>query len=250
MRDNIRNDDGFAMVAVIGVIAVVTVISIAGFFVSQQVLAESERSVDETLAFQVAQSGLDREIEAMDITGGNYTNSGVTPNGTYDVTVTQISAFEWEITSVGTSEGRDESVTQRIFKFNLWDMNIGAGQSAPMGGGRGFNGNAAIRGPLYIRGDFDFTNANATYEGGPLMVRGGDVIVGGSATIGYQDPIDLFLDGNITGTKPQSCYYKSWSTSVPDIELPWLDEDYVDIRIDRALDESPSTTSWDMRPAR
>ncbi len=56
-------------------------------------------------------------------------------------------------------------------------MNIGAGQSTPLGGGRGFNGNATIDGPLYIKGDFDFQNGTGSYEGGPLMVKGGDVLL-------------------------------------------------------------------------
>ena len=237
-----NHDDGFAMVVVMAVIAVVTVVAIGGFALSQQVLAESSRVLNETKAFQVAQSGLDREIAQFDTAdvsgGGTYTKTGSTPDGTYEITGSQVSTFEYEITSEGTAEGRTEGVTQRFFKFNLWDMNIGAGQSSPLGGGRGFNGNAAIYGPLYIRGDFDFDQANAVYEGGPLMVKGGDVIVGGSATIGYADPIDLFLDGSITGVKPSSCYYKSWSTSVPDIELPWLDDNFLDTRLNRALEES------------
>jgi hypothetical protein len=75
-------------------------------------------------------------------------------------------------------------------------------------------------------------------EGGPLMVKGGDVIIGGSATIGDAAPIDLFLDGNITGNKPGNLHYKSWSTSVPDIELPWIDDDYLDSMLQSAIDTS------------
>jgi hypothetical protein len=241
MSTTLRNDEGFAMAAVMGVIALVTVVAVGGFWVASQTLHESQRVEHESKAFQVAQSGLDRELAAFspsELVSGSYTKSGSTPDGTYSITASQTTAFEYRMTSLGTAEGRQETVTQRFYYFNLWDMNIGTGQSAPLGGGRGFNGNAAIRGPLYVKGDFDFEQANATYEGGPLFVKGGDVIVGGSATIGYQDPIDLFLDGNITGNQPGSCYYKSWSSSVPDIELPWIDQDYMDAMYQKALDES------------
>jgi hypothetical protein len=237
----LKRDDGFAMAAVMGVVALVTVVAVGGFWVASQTLHESQRVEGESKAFQVAQSGLDRELAAFspaELMSGSYSKTGSTPDGTYSITASQTSGFEYLMTSVGTSQGRQETVTQRFYYFNLWDMNIGTGQSAPLGGGRGFNGNAAIRGPLYIKGDFNFEQADATYEGGPLMVKNGDVIVGGSATIGYNDPIDLFLDGQITGNKPSSCYYKSWSTSVPDIELPWIDQDYMDAMYQRALEES------------
>jgi hypothetical protein len=239
------------MAAVMGVVALVTVVAVGGFWVASQTLHESERVLGESKAFQVAQSGLDRELSAFqpaDIASGSYTKTGSTPDGTYSITTTQTTAFEYLMTSVGTADERTESVTQRFYYFNLWDMNIGAGQSAPLGGGRGFNGNATIDGPMYVKGDFDFSQANAVYEGGPLMIKGGDLIVGGSATLGYADPIDLFLDGNITGHSPQNCYHKSWSTSVPDIELPWIDQDYMDSMYQKSMAES--TDNWMGYPAR
>jgi len=242
MSSVMHRDDGFALVAVIGVIAIVTVVAVAGFAVSQQVLAESERVTDESRAFQVAQSGLDRELATFDkanLTSGHFERTGSTPDGVYTITVDSVGGFEYLITSVGTTiDGRVESVTQRFYYLDLWDMNIGAGQSSPMGGGRGFNGNATIEGPLYIRGTLDLSNANTVYEGGPLFVKDGDLLVGGSATLGDASPIDLFLTGTIGGNRPQNCYYKSLSTSVPDIELPWIDDDYLDRMYQQAIDES------------
>jgi len=227
---------------VVGVISVVTVVAIGGFFISQQVLSESVRVTDETRAFQVAQSGLDRELATFDkanLTSGHFERTGSTPDGVYTITVDSMGGFEYRITSDAvTNDGRVESVTQRFYYLDLWDMNIGAGQSSPLGGGRGFNGNAYIEGPLYLRGDFDLSNANTVYEGGPLFVKDGDIIMGGSATIGYESPIDLFLTGSITGNRPDSCYYKSLSTSVPDIDLPWIDDVYLDKSMENAIAES------------
>jgi hypothetical protein len=249
MLRSLGRDEGFAMVAVMGVVALITVVAVGGFFVAQQTLNESQRVEDESKAFQVAQSGLERELASFTtakLVSGSYSVQGSTPDGTYSVTTTQTSGFEYIMTSLGEADGREESVTQRFFYLNLWDMNIGTGQSAPLGGGRGFNGNATINGPLYIRGDFDFSAANAVYEGGPLMIRGGDLITGGSATVGDASPIDLFLDGNITGNKPGNVHYKSWSTSVPDIELPWIDDDYMDRMLQEAIDESGASSMAEM----
>jgi hypothetical protein len=237
----LRNDEGFAMVAVMGVVALVTVVAVGGYWVASTTLSESQRIEHESKAFQVAQSGLDRELAAFDpsaLLGGVYTNTGSTPDGTYSINASQTSIFEYRMTSLGTAQGRSETVTQRFYYFSLWDMNIGAGQSTPMGGGRGFNGNASIDGPLYVKGDFDFENGNGIYEGGPLMIKSGDVLAGGSATIGYAQPIDLFCDGSIGGSKPSNIYYKTWSTSVPDIQLPWIVEEDLDDRMQAAIDQS------------
>ncbi|MDH4139507.1 MAG: hypothetical protein OEV43_02945 [Coriobacteriia bacterium] len=234
-----RRDDGFAMVAVMGIIALITVIAIAGFFLANQVLSESQRVEDESKAFQVAQSGLDRELATFNpsaIVGGSYSKQGSTPDGVYTVEARQLGGFEYMMTSTGVAEGRTESVTQRFYYIDLWNMNIGAGEQAALGGGRGWNGNASITGPLYIRGTLDWA-ANGAYEAGPLFIRDGDLNVTGSGELGKVSPIDLFLTGSIVG-KTTQVYYKSLSSSVPDITLPWVDDYYMDEMLRRAVDES------------
>ncbi len=239
MGKRMQRDDGFAMVAVMGVVALITVIAIGSYFLANQVLAESRRVTQESRAFQVAQSGLDRELATFSpaaMVAGAYEKEGSTPDGVYTIEVQQLGGFEYRMTSTGTSQGRVESVTQRFYYIDLWNMNIGAGDAAAMGGGRGWNGNASITGPLYIRGDLDWA-ANGAYEEGPLFIRNGDLNVSGSGELGKASPIDLFLTGSITG-QTGSVYYKSISSSVPDIKLPWVDDEYMDEMLQNAVDES------------
>lgn len=235
-----RADDGFAMVAVMGVVALVTVVAVAGFVVAQNVLNESSRVLGESRAFQVAQSGLDRELAGFDKglvdATGSYTKTGTTADGSYTIVARRLSGYEYIMTSTGTADGETEEVSQRFFWLSLWDMNIGAGENASLGGGNGWNGTASIDGPMYIRGDFDWT-ANATYERGPLFIKDGALNNWGSGTIGLKAPIDLFVTEGIFG-KTQNVYTKSVSSSVPDIQLPWLDEDYMAERLAWARAES------------
>ena len=76
----IRRDEGFAMAAVMGVVALVTVVAVGGYWIASQTLHESQRIENESKAFQVAQSGLDRELAAFNpaaLMGGTYTNEGL-----------------------------------------------------------------------------------------------------------------------------------------------------------------------------
>ncbi len=239
-------NDGFAMIAVIGAIAIITVVAIGGYAVSMNSINESTRVVAESRAFQVAQSGLDRELDIFDpnnIDTGYYPRTGSTADGSFIVDVIRVgSAFadiggEYAITSTGNAEQGEESVTLRFFYLDLWNMNIGAGENAALGGGRGWNGNASITGPLYIRGDLDWS-ANAAYEGGPLFIKDGALDVTGSGELGKADPIKIYATNGLTG-KTGSVYPDGEvSSSVPDITLPWIDDAYLDEKYDTAIAES------------
>lgn len=228
------------MVAVMGVVALVTVVAVTGFVVAQNVLNESSRTLGESRAFQVAQSGLDRELAGFDKglvdASGSYTKAGTTPDGNYTVVARRLSGYEYIMTSTGTAQGETEEVSQRFFWLSLWDMNIGAGNNASLGGGNGWNGTASIDGPLYIRGDLDWS-ANATYERGPLFIKDGALNNTGSGTFGLEAPIDLFCTEGVFG-KTENVYTKSVSSSVPDIQLPWLDDAYLNERVGWARAQS------------
>ncbi|MHB9003199.1 MAG: hypothetical protein ACYC6C_03940, partial [Coriobacteriia bacterium] len=76
-------------------------------------------------------------------------------------------------------------------------------------------------------------------EEGPLLIRGGDLIISGSGTLGYESPIDLY----VTGTYPvedigKQLFVDRVSHTVPDVTLPWLDEEYMQIELETALSES------------
>lgn len=239
-----RSEHGFALVAVMGIVALVTAVAIGGYFLSLQALNESKRVSGESKAFQVAASGLDRELAVFNpatMVGGVYSNAYHTPDGTYTVIAEASPNNPWEyiMTSTGESAGTTESVTQRFFYINLWDMNIGDGDSAGLGGGSGWNGNASIDGPLYVRGNMDWSSS-ALYETGPLFIKDGALNVTGSGTIGAAEPIYLFATQGLTGNKAATNVYLAGpvSSSVPDIELPWVDDEYLDAALQKAKDES------------
>lgn len=230
------------MIAVIGAIAIITAVALGGYFVSVNVLGESERVEAESRAFQVAQSGLDRELAVfnpVNIETGYYPRNGTTPDGSYTVDVAPMGSagFEYVITSTGVSDIGSESVTMRFYYLNLWDMNIGGGEDASIGGGRGFNGNAAITGPFYVRGDFEWTS-NAAYEGGPLFIRDGRLNVTGSGELGKAKPIRLYSTQGIAGKVGNVYLDGPVSSSVPDIQLPWITEEDMDRYYDLAINES------------
>jgi hypothetical protein len=243
IRRQLADDRGFAMAIAMGAIALITVVAIGTFFVASHVTADSTRVRDESRAFTVAQSGMDRELAQFNpaaLINGSFSKTGSTPDGTYEITVNEIgggSIGEYTLVSTGTSNGMTESVTMRFFYLDLWDMNIGAGESAALGGGSGWNGNASITGPLYIRGDFDWS-ANAAYERGPLFVRDGALIASGSGEIGRAEPIRLFSAQPIQGKVSNVYLAAPQSYSVPDIELPWVDQAYLDEKRAKAITES------------
>lgn len=230
------------MAIAMGAIALITIVAIGAFVLARQVLGESTNIQAEERAFQVAQSGLDRELSGFNpsvLQNGQYTKSGSTPDGTYVVTARPqgSSAYEYLMTSSAVSGEATESVTMRFFYLNLWDMNIGAGENASLGGGRGWNGNASITGPLYLRGDMDWSS-NGAYEKGPLFIRDGALNISGSGELGKAQPIRLYATKPTTG-KLGSLYLSApQSYSVPDIELPWVDDAYLDAALALAKKES------------
>lgn len=251
MKTQSRKDDGFAMIAVIGVVALITIVAIGGYFLSSNALDESERVQAETRAFQIAQSGLDSELAVfnpMNLDTGFYPKSGSIDGGDYTIDVTSAGGggFEYVMSVTATADGRTEAVTMRFYYLNLWDMNIGAGDSASIQGGRGWNGQGTIIGPLYTRGDVHL-GANSHYETGPLFIYDGDLYFdSGSAGIGETGDVDLYLTGSMD-SPPKDVHLGNVSSSVPDIVLPWVDGEYLDEMLAKAIDES---TDNFMGPAR
>jgi Tfp pilus assembly protein PilX len=244
MRHGMKNDEGFALMVVMGVIAVITVVAISGFWLAQETLNDSGRVQRENKAFQLAASGLDRELQTFrtsNMVNGVYSASGSTSDGTYQVTAQATgNPYEYVMTSAGRSGSATETVSQRFFFISLWDMNIGAGPAEVLGAGEGFNGNASVSGPLYSRGDIEW-DSNATFEGGPMLVRDGALNVTGSGTIGLTRPIYLFATNGLTGNKAASNVYLADNevhNSVPDITLPWVDDAYMQKAYDLSKTES------------
>ncbi|HET6498250.1 MAG TPA: hypothetical protein VFH17_04280, partial [Coriobacteriia bacterium] len=200
LRDAWRSDDGIALPLVIGVISVLTVVSVASFALASNALNETSRTQGETVAFQIANAGVDAALEKVYRHGfrsADFPAAGQISGGAFDVTVEQLANSEYELVSVGTdATGFSERVVVRFFYINLWEMIFAAGnQESLTAGGGGINGNSNVTGPFYVRGDIDMGGASYVHKG-PLFVDG-DLFRRGNAELGQASlPIQLYVSGS------------------------------------------------------
>lgn len=248
----LKRDEGFAIATVLGIAALITAVAVGGFWMAGQTVHESVRNNAETKAFQVANSGLELELATFDptnIDAGRYPYIGNTSDGAYTLNVQQLAGYEYLLSSTGVSGDTSETVVQRFFYMNIWDMNIAAGSNSGFGVGNNWNGNANINGPFYVRGDFSWTSGNPMLTGGPLMVKDGAIdMSGGSGQVGTAaNRIRCYAtDGLIPLSALNSKVFPTDDivrTSVPDIQLPRIDEDYLDSYLQMAMDQSVDNLS-------
>lgn len=222
-RQSLRDDEGIALITVIGVIVVVTVLAIGAFTLAQQSLYEASRTQDETSAFRSAAAGLDIALATFD--PENLTPiSGTTSEGSYSVAVEEAeSDGEFKLISNGVGlDGSTERLIQRFYYFNLWKMNFaGIGPQSLITGTSGLNGSSHVLGPFYMKGNLEI-DSNMSVREGPLFVKEGNVTVTGSGILGEDTaPIRLYCDRDVSGPE-SSIHIASRSVSVPDINLPKL----------------------------
>jgi Tfp pilus assembly protein PilX len=223
MRTMWRGDEGIAMPLVMGVIAVLTVVSITSFALASNALNETRRTEGETVAFQIANAGVDSAIEQVFRNGfesGSFPATGTVSAGAYNVSIERLDNSEYQLTSLGTdATGFSETIVVRFFYINLWEMIFAAGnQESLTAGGGGINGNSNVTGPFYVRGSVEMSGDSYVHKG-PLFVDGA-LTRQGSAQLGTAAmPIQLY----VSGAYPEpgaNVYYTSVSQSVPRIELP------------------------------
>lgn len=240
-------DEGFAMAAVLGIAALITVVAIGGFWLAMQSNHASVRNRGETKAFQVANSGMELEMASFDprqLTSGKYPFTSNTEDGSYRITCKDVGGWEYVMTCVGYAEGASETVTQRFMYLDLWNVNMASGSNSAFGVGNNWNGNANINGPFYVKGDFKWNSGNPLMTGGPLLVKDGAVdMSGGSGQVGTAaNPIKVYATKGVNppsaiGSKvfPQGNIIY---TSVPDITLPRIDDVYLDGMLQRAKSQA------------
>ncbi|MBN2248387.1 MAG: hypothetical protein JW733_06770 [Coriobacteriia bacterium] len=225
-------DDGVAMITVLGVMTVVTLLAVGAFTLSQQALFDAVRAEDESRAFRAASAGLDTVISTFDPEVLTYAPVG-TPDGTATIVVNSTGgdAGEYEVISSGVGiDGSTETVVQRFYYINLWEMNFaGTGSQSLMSGSSGMNGSSNIWGPFYIKGDLA-VEANMAIMEGPLFVKGGDIVTqSGASQIGTPSRhVRLYCDGENVDLTKGTVYVDGPLFSVPTIELPKMTDD--DIR--------------------
>jgi Tfp pilus assembly protein PilX len=245
IRSAASDDRGIALVVVIGAIALISVFAVGGFAMASQAMHSTGRLQTEELAFQVANSGMERELASFSESNfesgqNSYTRSGSTPDGAYIVQVGFDPAvpYRYSLISSGTVDTETAMVRQDFYFFDLWSTNIAAQNNpdmGPIGSASSWNGNSTISGPFYVGGDCDF-NSNVVFVGGPLFVSGNADLSGGVSFVpvpaGSKFP--LFVRGSSSGVPSNVKLYNS----CPKLELPWTDPDYMNQMLELARVES------------
>lgn len=237
----VGRDEGVAMPLVMGVIAVLTVLSITSFALASNALTETTRTQGETVAFQIANAGVDAAIEQVYRGGFNEENfpaNGSISGGTYQVSMEQLANSEYQLTSVGTdATGFTETIVVRFFYINLWEMIFASGSEESLtAGGGGIAGNTNVTGPFYVRGSVELGGASYVHKG-PLFVDG-TLTRQGNANLGTASmPIQLYVSGAYPPASAKA-YYSSVSQSVPRIDLPRLGDDELLEAAQKAQSES------------
>ena len=258
-RHTLRDDSGIAMLTVLGVMLVITVLAIGSYSLATQALHESVRVEQETEAFRAASSGLEGVLSTFSeaqaaamLTGSPVTGS--TPDGTYSITLEDLPDNEWVLTSLGTgSDNTTETVQQRFYYIDLWEMNLSTGSDSLMSGSSGLHGTSSIVGPFYMKGDLE-VQANMAVLEGPLFVKNGEISRKNiNSWVGmYEQPIKVYCDEGFLenvgdgGGKGIGVYISTWVRKVPDITLPPLTqtqmEEWAEIAKNESIDNSMGTT--------
>lgn len=246
-RTDLRDDSGFALVAVITAAALITAIAIAGFFLATESYNTSNRVTAEARAYQAASTGLDRAL-AVYSDASVFPQTGELNGDTYVVQKITWSGAnqDYELVSTGRSGATTETVRVRFTYFDLWDMNIAGADNSHIGSGAGFNGNGTIIGKIYANGDFSWTGS-AELLGGPVFVRNGTFNRQSSGnTIGTaSDPIQMYLDNVPSGVSFDSSGQSITNGvdavkagSPPKFDIPWVTNDDLANYLQAAKDQS------------
>lgn len=222
------DDGGVALITVVGVMSVLTILAVGAFALARQAIHESERLEDESRAFRAATSGLDLVLSNFDPEVTELPMSGTTPDGSYTVDIESLGYGEYKLTAVGSGvDGSTETVSQRFFYMNLWEMNLaGTGTQTLISGSGGLNGSSNIIGPFYMKGNL-YVGSNMTVHEGPLFVKGGKITVASSGSLGIPSQyIKVYCTGDVPPNRETGraggVFVSSVHRSVPDIQLPPL----------------------------
>jgi hypothetical protein len=258
LRSMIRDDRGVALVTVLGIGVVISILAVTSYTIASQALHESVQMENDTKAFRAASSGLDEvlstftEATAAAMAAGGPIE-GSTPDGTYSITIEDLGDSEWVLTSVGTGpDGVTETVKQRFYFINLWEMNLSTGSDSLMSGSSALNGTSSIVGPFYMQGDLKI-QANMAVLEGPLFVKNGVIRrKNPNSWLGLEaQPIKVYCDGIPTDGLPAipentgsgtgkgvGVYVGTRVSRVPEISLPPLDQVAIEEVAQLAKDES------------
>jgi hypothetical protein len=246
-----RRGSTFTLVLIMGFVVILLTMAMVGYVFRD--IGFTKLDEDNSKAFNLAESGISNMFFYIDqynqgiIDEEDFPESGyykeVRADGSTEVegrfTVEyDIVGIGWEellrgynITSTGREEysGVEKTVRVSVLSLNIYNL-IFSGEAM---GASQIAGNTNITGPLFVDGDFGLLLGNSSFLGGPLFVKG-DLDVSGSSSIGAIDePIILFLGGNLNGSEydplnpPSNVYVSYFYDTVLDIDLPVIDSSYI-----------------------
>jgi hypothetical protein len=230
-------DDGWAVPIVAMIIAFITILSIGGFALSSQAVRESVVVRNESQAFQAANAGIDEVMARLPggITGTYTIDASKLGTGTSAVVnVVRASPYSYRVTSTGyTTTGASEQIMTEFTRFELYGMNVNAGNTGDMFSSGGFNTGSHIFGPLYTGNGI----TTGEFFEGPLFAGGN--VTGGS----YSGIANAYVGGTGGGTIGAS----SLGTFPRMPPLPTLDtakmQGYMDLAKAQSIDNLMGDTS-------
>lgn len=263
LKKPVCNEQGIAMLAVLGIMMILTVLAFGAIAVSQNDLTLSERDSESMAALHVSEAGINKLLWQLEQFG-----NAATP-GTYTVPVADGTAtvvadrdatkkWYWTITSTGVCGKSSRILKVTVFHFSLWNMNMSlSGKKTLASGGNGIVGNTSIDGPFYIRGSVELSG-NSSITGGPLFIKTGSlVMLNKSATLGTSsERVEAYIepdgnngdivnkDGNpiLSDPNQNQVYVSTLSNQVPSIDIPTLDP-MSEYRVNKAAAESTQTVA-------
>jgi hypothetical protein len=184
-------DDGWAVPIVAMIIAFITILSIGGFALSSQAVRESVVVRNESQAFQAANAGIDEVMARLPggITGTYTIDASKLGTGTSAViNVVKSSPYSYRVTSTGyTTTGASEQIMTEFTRFDLYGMNVNAGNTGDMFSSGGFNPGSHIFGPLYTGNGI----TTGEFFEGPLFAGGN--VTGGN----YSGITNAYVGGTV-----------------------------------------------------
>lgn len=251
MKRIINEEKGIAIVAAVGAVVVLLVLSFGLIVYTENALQKVIEHRRYIKALNLADAGVDHVtwLYKTDSLPDSYYGNKVTLDfGSEGQCVFQVEqgdvGFEKRVISVGYApDGTKKAVKVTLFSMNIWDLMLSAGNENPdrrPGGSGGIAGNGMVQGPLYIRGGLPMLYGTFDIYEGPLFVKNGSVIKGSSAgNLGTSsEPLTAYIEGNENGaifrkqgsdlipldpwTPSMNIYISKLSRKVPDIEFPAL----------------------------
>jgi hypothetical protein len=249
----LSDDQGFVLPIVIGAIALVTVFAVGGFAIASQTVDKTTIMETEDRAFQVASSGLDREIADFRLTDlqGNMgiVHEATLGDGRYIATIQPLGGYRYSVVCTGTVGDQVARVRTDFFYLDMWGINIATGDAGRTPGSAGeWNGGATIDGPFYVaNGDF---NSNLDFIGGPFF-SGSDLVFKGGVsftpdTVGGK--YTLYANGTCNRTTGGNLVVVKGGPKIADDDIPWIDDAYKSKMEEKAKAQSKDNKLGDGNP--